>query len=267
MAFITFKTFRNIKYAPIAFGIIWFFITLAPTSSLIPLAEVLNDHRMFYPFVGLMLTVVYVLGLYISKNEKSIIENKYRKIILYSSIVVILGAHIYGTRVRTEVWDNGHSLWYDVTIKSPDNGRGLMNYGLKLMADGDYDDAMVYYQKALVLGPRYSYLHTNLAICYNAMGDIDKAEEHFAKALKYGYYGHKTHYYYAIFLKNHKRYDEAINQLNVSLEMAPQFIYSMHTLMQIYIELENWEMLDKTIAMSKQYFPNDVYTLNCTEVC
>src|SRR5206468_1341165 len=41
---------------PIAFGGIWFIVALLPTS-VTPLAEVANDHRMFFPFVGLSLAV------------------------------------------------------------------------------------------------------------------------------------------------------------------------------------------------------------------
>jgi hypothetical protein len=36
-----------------SFGILWFFISLLPTSSFIPFAEVLNDHRSFIPYIGL----------------------------------------------------------------------------------------------------------------------------------------------------------------------------------------------------------------------
>jgi hypothetical protein len=41
---------------PISFGILWFFIALLPTS-LTPLAEVMNDHRIFFPNVGLTMSV------------------------------------------------------------------------------------------------------------------------------------------------------------------------------------------------------------------
>ena len=40
------------------FGLLWFVIALAPTSSFIPLAEVMNDHRMYFPYVGLVLAVM-----------------------------------------------------------------------------------------------------------------------------------------------------------------------------------------------------------------
>ena len=44
----------------------------------------------------------------------------------------------YGTRQRNIVWRTEESLWLDATIKSPDNGRGLMNYGVIQMDKGNY---------------------------------------------------------------------------------------------------------------------------------
>ena len=259
------KTYNILKYAPVAFGIAWFYIALAPTSSLIPLAEVLNDHRMFFPFVGLMAAVIYLISLLIIKYEQEILQNNKVKYGVYLVIALVLSAHVYGTRMRTEVWDSGDSLWYNVTIQSPNNGRGLMNYGLILMSKGNYTEAMEYYQKALILGPKYSYLHTNLAICYNALGDTKKAEYHFARAIEYGYSAHKT-YYYGKYLMEHKRYNEAIVQLNKSLAVAPEYIYSMHELMKVYMELNDWDKLESISAKSLSIYSTDPYSIYSMEI-
>jgi hypothetical protein len=44
---------------PVSFGILWFFIALIPSSSVVPLAEVMNHHRTFFPYIGLMIGVVW----------------------------------------------------------------------------------------------------------------------------------------------------------------------------------------------------------------
>jgi tetratricopeptide (TPR) repeat protein len=248
---------RNRKLAPISFGILWFFFTLAPTSSFIPLAEVMNDHRMFYPLIGFTFAIVYLVSIFIVKKEYKIRESRVYQSLLSLIILGILGGHFYGVRVRTEVWQNGKSLWYDVTIKSPKNGRGLMNYGLQLMAEQKYDEAMTYYKKAEVYSPYYSYLFTNMAICYNAMGDEVNAEVNYKKSLQYGYYNHKTHYYYATFLLGKKRYKEAIEEYKISLEMSPKYIYSKYKLMEIYSELQDWVNLRAIVADVISDFPND----------
>jgi peptidoglycan/LPS O-acetylase OafA/YrhL len=43
-----------------SFGLAWFLLALVPTS-LVPLAEVMNDHRVFYPYVGLAIALVWTL--------------------------------------------------------------------------------------------------------------------------------------------------------------------------------------------------------------
>ena len=57
--YVAFKSSKHVITRPISFGILWFIITLLPTSSVIPLAEILNDHRMFFPYIGLVLAMVY----------------------------------------------------------------------------------------------------------------------------------------------------------------------------------------------------------------
>jgi len=59
---------------------------------------------------------------------------------------------------RNKVWQTEGTLWREVTIKSPQNGRGLMNYGNTLMAKGDYGGALDHFHRALVLAPQYSVL-------------------------------------------------------------------------------------------------------------
>jgi len=44
------------KTRVLGFGLLWFLIALLPTS-LLPLAEVMNDHRTFLPYVGLVIAV------------------------------------------------------------------------------------------------------------------------------------------------------------------------------------------------------------------
>src|SRR5256886_9086080 len=44
---------RSKRTRVIGFGLLWFLIALLPTS-LFPLAEVMNDHRTFLPYIGLV---------------------------------------------------------------------------------------------------------------------------------------------------------------------------------------------------------------------
>ena len=54
---------RHERTRPIAFGLTWFLLALVPVA-LIPLAEVENDHRMFFPLVGLALAATWSIALF-----------------------------------------------------------------------------------------------------------------------------------------------------------------------------------------------------------
>ena len=42
----------------VSFGILWFFIALAPTSSFLPIIDVMFEHRLYFPSMGFILAFV-----------------------------------------------------------------------------------------------------------------------------------------------------------------------------------------------------------------
>ncbi len=109
----------------IGFGLLWFLIALLPTS-LFPLAEVMNDHRTFLPYLGLVIAIAGVVALLVARLDR---QRSWTKISATCAVVLFLCASAYATFQRNKVWKTEETLWYDVVIKSPGNGRGLMNYG------------------------------------------------------------------------------------------------------------------------------------------
>jgi len=258
MLFIAFKAFKEKIYRPIAFGILWFFLALAPTSTLIPFAEVLNDHRMMYPFVGLAFAVVWTLATLFYKYFDLVMNSYWLKNLIISLMAIIIIGHSFGVMNRVEVWDNGKNLWYDVTQKSPKNGRGLMNYGLQLMAEAKYKEALNYYYKAAQLMPYYSYLFTNMAIAQNALDSLPQAEVNFKKAINLAPLSYNGYYFYAIFLRDKNRNDEAVRQFLNVVDLAPQFIFARYALMEQYLNNNQLNNLNDLVKESIKMFPDDI---------
>jgi Tetratricopeptide repeat len=200
---------------PIAFGILWFFIALLPTSSIVPLAEPMNDHRMFFPFVGLILAVVWAAGWVVGQRAP-----KMQMTAAGLAVAVIL-AMAYGTRQRNDVWRTEESLWLDATIKSPDNGRGLMNYGVIQMNKGNYRAAGDYFERALRLTPHYAFLHVNLGVLNAASGQPREAERNFREALQDDPNNPVSYTYFARWLNSVGRTEEARLFAEAALELSP----------------------------------------------
>ena len=53
----------------------------------------------------------------------------------------------------------------------------LCDEAVEAYADGNYDDAIVLYEKAAALNPACADAMTGLAMCYQAKGDLDTAIE------------------------------------------------------------------------------------------
>ncbi len=262
MLYIAYYTSKKQETRPITFGIFWFFLALIPTSSIIPLAEVTNDHRMFFPFVGLMLSVSWYLGLLIIKHEKSIRERSSVRISIIMITVVILGGNAYGTYQRNKVWHTGESLWYDVTVKSPLNGRGMMNYGLTQMEKGHYQTALEYFEKALTLTPYYSCLHINMGILKGAMNQPEEAEKYFKKALLYGPQDPEAYFFYARWLKKQNRQNEAISLLQHTLQLSPAHSSAQELLSEILANQKNLKMTSEPTGESVSAKPTAEHYLN-----
>jgi len=229
------RTSRKAETRPVAFGIIWFFLAQIPTA-VTPLAEVTNDHRMFFPFIGLALAAAWTVRLVLFRKTDRLqtLTGLLRSTwIAAGCLLLAAGA---GTWQRNQVWRTEESLWLDVTMKSPKNGRGLMNYGLSKMAQGDYGTALNYFERATLFSPNYSLLQINLGIAQSALGADSEAEKHFQRALQLAPRDAQSYFYYARWLHEKGRAAEGVEKLDAALREDPNYLDARDLLMQTYFE-------------------------------
>jgi len=206
------------------FGLLWFLLALLPTS-LWPLAEVMNDHRTFFPYVGL---VVAAAGLASWLLSLRIHYRRWVKMAAVGAVAVFLCANGYATYQRNKVWKDEESLWLDVATKCPENARGLMNYGNALMAKGDLKQALDYFYRAQRLAPRYPLLLVNTAIAQAALGEPLPAEQNFRRALLLAPENPDVYTYYSRWLLSRSRADEATGLLHKALELSPGDLFTQN---------------------------------------
>jgi len=224
---------RKWEWRPVAFGLLWFVIALLPTS-LFTLSEVENDHRMFFPFVGLTLALAWTIRKWLPSMPR---------VYLMSAAVLLLTVYGYGTRQRNAVWHSEETLWRDVVVKSPRNGRGLMNYGLALMARGEYQGALDNFQHALLYTPAYPALEINLGVVNGSLNRDDEAARHFKRAIALAPNDTQTHCYYGRWLNERGRPAEALAELKTAAALNSMDLDSRYQLMQIYQQQRDWSSL------------------------
>jgi len=261
---IMFNTSMKASFRPISFGMCWFLLALLPTSSVINLAETMNDHRMYFPYVGLVLSIGYTAMLLfteIKRRYPMFKNNGLRKPIL-TFFLLLMFSFGYGTFQRCEVWDSQLSLWKDVTVKSPNNSRGWMNYGSELMMQKDLRGAGEAFDKAQELSPDYPLVYVNKAALHEAYEEYQMAEENFRKAV---YMSSKTptgYYHYALYLIRTGESKMAIWPLNRALELGLADINIRHQLMKLYSLNRSYDELRSLALETLKIDPLDVPSTN-----
>jgi tetratricopeptide (TPR) repeat protein len=251
---------RRRETRPVAFGLLWFLIGLLPTS-LIPLAEPDNDHRMFLPFVGLALAVTWAAHLFLERRKQLWMGRRGLRAAAAGAAVCVLGAFAYGTHVRNTVWRSEESLWLDVTQKSPRNGRGLMNFGLSQMAQGRMGVAYDYFQRAVAFTPNYSALEINLGVAAGALHRDLEAEAHFNRAITLAPQDSQSYSFFGRWLQGRGRIPEAVAMLNRSAQLNPADLDPRYELMTIYAQQSAWADLKRVSDEVLRVAPGDAEAL------
>jgi tetratricopeptide (TPR) repeat protein len=203
-----------------SFGIIWFFITLSVESSIIPLAELVAEYRVYLPSVGLIMAVVSLAVFALGRSSRL---RFLRPWVLYG----ILGAAVMSLTVasyhRNTVWASEISLWEDAAKKSPAKIRPLQNLGMYYSMVGRLAEAKEELLKAIRIDPRNYELHNNLGIVYRKQGDLARAIREYSIALQLQPTDPMAHYNIGNIFLAQGNLEGAIREYEASIRLAPDY--------------------------------------------
>ena len=149
----------------ISFGILWFFMTLSVESSVIPIADVIFEHRLYLPMVGAVLACAAAFFLLSKRFFSGTVVAV--PVLLAALIIVGFG---WATVQRNQDWGDSITLWRDTALKSPDNVRPHNNLGAALSDAGRPQEALVVLVQAMKIKPDYPDTWYNLGYSYLLVG-------------------------------------------------------------------------------------------------
>ncbi len=207
----------------ISFGIFWMFVTLSLESSLFPISDVINEHRLYLPMAGFGLAVTAAL-----------IRLFHSRTILVSVFGIVIAVFSVLSYIRNEAWGDKPAFWQDIARKSPNKARVHNNLGIIYADAGRVDEALAEYRKAVELDGNYAHPHNNLANIYFKQDRFAEAREELAQALAVdpdypgGYYN----------LGNvawaEEKFDEAAEHYAAAIRLRPSFVPAMVALGKCY---------------------------------
>jgi tetratricopeptide (TPR) repeat protein len=148
----------------VTFGTIWFFVTLSPSSSLVPLPDLIFEHRLYLPLVGFALVLTGIL-----------VALRQHMRLLSAVMIFPLLLLSAGTYHRNSVWRNGVTLWQDTVNKSPAKARPRVNLAISYIDIGEYEKAFNQLTQAIALRPDFAPAYENLGVVNFFRGDYGDA--------------------------------------------------------------------------------------------
>ena len=150
----------------------WFFVILAPSSSIVPLvSQTVAEHRMYLPLAA-------VIALVVGAATKRF----GRKALLVALVFAII--LMTETQVRNRIYETELSAWTDTVAKAPLNARAQINLAESLIVLGRPADALAPAAAAVALRPGYAEAQTNLGIALTQLGHPDEALPHCEEAVR-----------------------------------------------------------------------------------
>ncbi len=197
---------------------VWFFVILAPTSSVVPiLTEVGADRRMYLSLAGPV--VLFVVGGYRLLGALAVGW-------VGAALVAVAAVALSWLTVRqNHAYRDPLVIWQTCVEAVPENPGALNNLGNQLRSRGRIDEAVGSYRRALNVNPDYALAHVNLGNVLRDQGRPSEALGHHTRAVELLPPGapatYQAHYNLGVTYLALGRTEDAVSEFRLVLEDRP----------------------------------------------
>jgi tetratricopeptide (TPR) repeat protein len=224
----------------------WFFIILAPTSSVVPVVgQPMAENRMYLPLVALI--ALAVAGLYSLIGRRSL-------------PVFVLLALVFGllTARRNTDYQSQLSIWGDTVVKRPGNARAHDGLGNALVDAGRVNEAIQEYTVALGLAPADPREHYNLGRALAVTGRPQEAMARYQEAVKLDPDYVDAHNILGVVLADAGRPEDAVEQYETVLKLDPDNAVAHYNLGGAYYQMDRLPQAIEQYDLALQLNPDGV---------
>lgn len=246
VVFFIYKLLRKDPTNIVGFAALWFAISMAPRSTIMPSPELLVDYKT-YPasFSIVFLIAVAIIKLWeFTKNHTQIMARHAERYKIPHLLVILLAVTMgLGTSYRNVVWSSGIEFWGNIIKNAPGKIRAYNNYGVELAQKaGKFEEAIPYYQYAIKMDKKYRDPYNNLAVSYAALKKYDAAIATLKQSLHINPLYPEAYNNMASFMMDQKDYGQAEKALRVAIQLRPYYGKAYYNLGRLYMETEQPEL-------------------------
>ena len=207
------------RKAPLGFLGISFFLLLAPTSSFIPIADVIFEHRMYLPLAPALSALVLggdALLRFLLQRQAVL-----RRAIAAAALVGISLALSLRGMARNEDYADEIYLWTSAIASGSGHPRIYNNLGVALYERGKVQEAAGVFLAAIRRKPDFSDPHSNLGLVRLEQNRLEEAVSEFRIALECRSDNAEAHMGLALVLHRRGRLQEAREEYLTALRLDP----------------------------------------------
>lgn len=223
--------YGTIRNKPWGFVGAWFFVILAPSSSIMPIQDAIFEHRMYLPLAAIAAVfVVCVHGLIRTLIERGFSAGAVERAsaAVFFSLILALSVR---TIIRNHDYCSESRIWRKVVALYPESQRATNNLGNALAVEGSsltgpdarkiHEESVHWFEECARINPNYADAQFNLGVELNVLEKKEDAIRHYKRALEINPDYENANAYMADILVELNRFEEAIPHYEIEVERNP----------------------------------------------
>ncbi|MBT0663510.1 hypothetical protein KI809_04265 [Geobacter pelophilus] len=217
------------------FGVMFFFISISVTSSIVPMAELLVERRTYLPSFGAFLSIVSAADL-LRIKWRAIIARKVMMAGFAVWLIILCGV----TYARSEVWRSTVSFWQDSALKSPNKLRPMLALVAAYFDRKQYERAAAWQKKIIALYPAEQNYYVILEELQYLQGLYTDSIETGVQALSLGDGSATIYYFLGLAYAKIGLPGDAEQALKYAIALEPKFLDAHLALAEFYRSAKNY---------------------------
>ena len=229
----------------VAYAVLWLFVTLLPVSNIISIGAFLGERFLYLPSASLAFLAA---GLF------SLAQNRPCRSAWWGGCVLVAAGFAVLTFNRNFDWRSAGTLWARVQARQPGNPRANFHLGVQAEEVKDFQQALVFYEKAIEFNPSHNWNPDRKTIamvkerisdiCYNLslklynQGQLAQATDYCRRSLQINDKNARAHVIMGNLYVQNNDFKKAVDCYETALKLDPDLFEAKENLKRVKAALQ-----------------------------